>query len=252
MSGRQGCNRPPCCPDAARPAPAISCLWARSAPAASASRMHSMTGRWILSAPNAPSCGLAFGGAPGARDGTVPPMAAAREIFTRAGAGRSKTAPSRSPAMRTNRWRNSRSPAPASKVNPRRHAGHTGTLDALTTGSPHAGISALLFRAVRQRLSCGADAQPDRRRLGAGLGRFLWAGVQRHREYRTDVNEMGEVPVLVHGKKKLTQSGVILTYLAETHRQVQAGGRRRASSRRCAGSFSTIRRSTAFSVRSVF
>ena len=26
---------------------------------------------------------------------------------------------------------------------------------------------------------------------------------------------MGEVPVLVHGKKKLTQSGVILTYLAD-------------------------------------
>ena len=26
---------------------------------------------------------------------------------------------------------------------------------------------------------------------------------------------MGEAPVLVHGKKKLTQSGVILTYLAK-------------------------------------
>ena len=33
----------------------------------------SMTGRWILSAPNAPSCGLEFGGAPGARGGTVSP-----------------------------------------------------------------------------------------------------------------------------------------------------------------------------------
>src|SRR6202158_4354305 len=42
------------------------------------------------------------------------------------------------------------------------------------------------------------------------------AAVQRTPEYRTDVNEMGEVPVLVHGAKKLTQSGVILTYLA-TH-----------------------------------
>jgi glutathione S-transferase len=30
-----------------------------------------------------------------------------------------------------------------------------------------------------------------------------------------DVNEMGEVPVLVHGKKKLTQSAVILTYLSD-------------------------------------
>lgn len=34
-------------------------------------------------------------------------------------------------------------------------------------------------------------------------------------EYRDSVNEMGEVPVLVHGDKKLTQSGVILTYLSE-------------------------------------
>jgi glutathione S-transferase len=43
---------------------------------------------------------------------------------------------------------------------------------------------------------------------------FFGAGIQRTPEYRTDINEMGEVPVLVDGKKKLTQSGVILTYLA--------------------------------------
>jgi glutathione S-transferase len=43
---------------------------------------------------------------------------------------------------------------------------------------------------------------------------FFGAGVQRQAGYRDDVNEMGEVPVLVDGKKKLTQSGVILTYLA--------------------------------------
>jgi glutathione S-transferase len=44
---------------------------------------------------------------------------------------------------------------------------------------------------------------------------FFGKGVQRTPEYREQVNEMGEAPVLVHGKKKLTQSGVILTYLAE-------------------------------------
>ena len=44
---------------------------------------------------------------------------------------------------------------------------------------------------------------------------FFGAGTQRTPAYRTDVNEMGEVPVLVHGAKKLSQSGVILTYLAE-------------------------------------
>ena len=44
---------------------------------------------------------------------------------------------------------------------------------------------------------------------------FFGAGVQRAPDYRAGVNEMGEVPVLVHGNKKLTQSGVILTYLAK-------------------------------------
>jgi glutathione S-transferase len=43
---------------------------------------------------------------------------------------------------------------------------------------------------------------------------FFGKGVQRTPEYRADINEMGEVPVLVHGTKKLSQSGVILTYLA--------------------------------------
>jgi len=44
---------------------------------------------------------------------------------------------------------------------------------------------------------------------------FFGKGVQRTPEYRNEVNEMGEVPVLVHGKKRLTQSGVILTYLSD-------------------------------------
>jgi glutathione S-transferase len=43
---------------------------------------------------------------------------------------------------------------------------------------------------------------------------FFAGGATRKPEYRDEVNEMGEVPVLVHGNKKLTQSGVILTYLA--------------------------------------
>lgn len=48
---------------------------------------------------------------------------------------------------------------------------------------------------------------------------FFGAGVQRQPDYRESVNEMGEVPVLVHGKKKLSQSGVILTYLARKSKQ---------------------------------
>ena len=44
---------------------------------------------------------------------------------------------------------------------------------------------------------------------------FFVKGVQRTPEFRSTLNEMGEAPVLVHGSKKLSQSGVMLTYLAE-------------------------------------
>ena len=50
------------------------------------------------------------------------------------------------------------------------------------------------------------------------------AGVQRSPEFRSEINEMGELPVLVHGKKKLTQSGVILTYLANRTGQFKPQG----------------------------
>jgi glutathione S-transferase len=45
---------------------------------------------------------------------------------------------------------------------------------------------------------------------------FFGSGATRKPDYRENVNEMGEVPVLVHGgRKPLSQSGVILTYLAD-------------------------------------
>ena len=44
---------------------------------------------------------------------------------------------------------------------------------------------------------------------------FFGKGMPRTPDYRENVNEMGEVPVLVHGAKKLSQSGVCLTYLAD-------------------------------------
>ena len=44
-------------------------------------------------------------------------------------------------------------------------------------------------------------------------------GETRTATYRADSNEMGEVPVLLHGAKKLSQSGVILDYLAEVSRK---------------------------------
>jgi glutathione S-transferase len=48
-------------------------------------------------------------------------------------------------------------------------------------------------------------------------------GETRGEVYRSTINELGEAPVLEHGGKRLTQSGVILTYLAE--RTGRFGGR---------------------------
>lgn len=43
----------------------------------------------------------------------------------------------------------------------------------------------------------------------------LKGGVTRTPQYRESMNEMGEVPVLAHHERKISQSGVILNYLAD-------------------------------------
>ena len=60
---------------------------------------------------------------------------------------------------------------------------------------------------------CGATWTP----------RFVdyFGGETRTAEYRANVNEMGEVPVLEHRGKRLSQSGVILRYLANHFRKFQ-------------------------------
>ena len=63
------------------------------------------------------------------------------------------------------------------------------------------------YRAALMLNLIGADWQPVWIDFFAG-------GATRTPQYREEINEMGEVPVLVHGNKKLSQSGVILTYLA--------------------------------------
>jgi glutathione S-transferase len=42
-------------------------------------------------------------------------------------------------------------------------------------------------------------------------------GATRQADWREQANEMGEVPVLDDGTKRLTQSGLILSYLAQKH-----------------------------------
>ncbi|HVY57427.1 MAG TPA: glutathione S-transferase [Xanthobacteraceae bacterium] len=46
---------------------------------------------------------------------------------------------------------------------------------------------------------------------------FFKGGETRSESYRSEINEMGEAPVLAHAGRKLSQSGVILDYLAERY-----------------------------------
>ena len=64
------------------------------------------------------------------------------------------------------------------------------------------------YRAALMLNLIGADWQPV-------FVDFFAGGETRTTEYRANINEMGEVPVLAHDGRKLSQSGVILTYLSE-------------------------------------
>ena len=63
------------------------------------------------------------------------------------------------------------------------------------------------FKVALMLQLCGAKWEP----------RFVdfFGGETRTAEYRANINEMGEVPVLEHGARRLSQSGVILHYLAD-------------------------------------
>ncbi len=73
------------------------------------------------------------------------------------------------------------------------------------------GESGNCYKAALMLELCKADWQP--------IFVDYFGGQTRSAEYRSQVNEMGEAPVLVHGSKKISQSGVILDYLAEQTRQ---------------------------------
>jgi glutathione S-transferase len=73
------------------------------------------------------------------------------------------------------------------------------------------------YRAALMLNLIGADWEPI-------FVDFFAKGETRTAEYRAKVNEMGEAPVLAHGAKKLSQSGVILTYLAKRSGKFQPNG----------------------------
>ena len=74
------------------------------------------------------------------------------------------------------------------------------------------------YRAALMLNLIGADWEP------IFVDFFGKMATRARREYRAEINEMGEAPVLVHGAKKLTQSGVILTYLADRSGQFRPEG----------------------------
>ena len=62
------------------------------------------------------------------------------------------------------------------------------------------------YKAALMLALCGADWEP--------VFVHYFDGESRRPDWREAVNEMGEAPVLEHGDKRLSQSGVILTYLS--------------------------------------
>ena len=51
----------------------LSACATEQGPAPTPTPQSDMSGRWLLSAPNAPPCGMEFGGAPGQVDGSIVP-----------------------------------------------------------------------------------------------------------------------------------------------------------------------------------
>jgi glutathione S-transferase len=70
-----------------------------------------------------------------------------------------------------------------------------------------AGVSGNAYKAALMLNLAGCDWEPV-------VLDFL-GGATRQEGFREEINELGEIPVLEHGARRLSQSGAILTYLAE-------------------------------------
>ena len=68
------------------------------------------------------------------------------------------------------------------------------------------GESGNAYKAALMLQLCGLERTP--------VPVDFFNGEARSPEWRPQVNAMGEVPVLEHGTKTLTQSGIMLDYLA--------------------------------------
>jgi glutathione S-transferase len=69
------------------------------------------------------------------------------------------------------------------------------------------GESGNAYKAALMLNLCGLDWEP--------VFVDFFGGENRTERYRSEINELGEIPVLEHDGQRLTQSGVILHYLAE-------------------------------------
>jgi glutathione S-transferase len=69
------------------------------------------------------------------------------------------------------------------------------------------GESGNAYKAALMLNLCGLDWEP--------VFVDFFNGEGRTEQYRSDINEFGEIPVLEHDGQRMTQSGVILHYLAE-------------------------------------
>ena len=70
-----------------------------------------------------------------------------------------------------------------------------------------AGVSGNAYKAALMLSLSGCDWEP--------VVLDYIGGATRQEAFREEINELGEIPVLEHGAKRLSQSGAILHYLAE-------------------------------------
>jgi len=70
-----------------------------------------------------------------------------------------------------------------------------------------AGVSGNAYKAALMLNLSGCDWEP--------VVLDYLGGATRQEGFREEINELGEIPVLEHGAKRLSQSGAILTYLSE-------------------------------------